>query len=45
MSAFLKYLSKFYGTGGRNQAGQTLEEFLDGYDPYKYRTPAVQWMR
>ncbi len=40
MSAFLKDLSKFYGTGERNQAGQTLEEFLDGYDPYKYRTPS-----
>lgn len=40
MSAFLKDLSKFYGTGERNPAGQTLEEFLDGYDPYKYRTPS-----
>ncbi len=40
MSAFLKDLSKFYGTGERNRAGQTLEEFLDGYDPYKYRTPS-----
>lgn len=40
MSAFLKDLSKFYGTGERNQAGQTLEEFLEGYDPYKYRTPS-----
>ncbi len=40
MPAFLKDLSKFYGTGERNRAGQTLEEFLDGYDPYKYRTPS-----
>lgn len=40
MSAFLKDLSKFYGTGERNQAGQTLEEFLEEYDPYKYRTPS-----
>ena len=40
MTAFLKDLSKFYGTGERNNAGQTLEEFLDGYDPYKYRTPS-----
>lgn len=40
MSAFLKDLSGFYGTGERNQAGQTLEEFLKGYDPYKYRTPS-----
>ncbi len=40
MPAFLKDLSKFYGTGERNGAGQTLEEFLEGYDPYKYRTPS-----
>lgn len=40
MSAFLEDLSKFYGTGERNRAGQTLEEFLDRYDPYKYRTPS-----
>lgn len=40
MPAFLKDLSKFYGTGERNRAGQTLEEFLEGYDPYKYRTPS-----
>lgn len=40
MPAFLKDLSKFYGTGECNQAGQTLEEFLEGYDPYKYRTPS-----
>ena len=40
MPAFLKDLSKFYGTGERNREGQTLEEFLEGYDPYKYRTPS-----
>ena len=40
MTAFLMDLSKFYGTGERNQAGQTLEEFLEGYDPYKYQTPS-----
>ena len=40
MSAFLKDLSRFYGTGERDRAGQTLEEFLEGYDPYKYRTPS-----
>lgn len=40
MPSFLKDLSKFYGTGERNQAGQTLEEFLEEYDPYKYRTPS-----
>lgn len=40
MAAFLKDLSKFYGTGEKNNEGQTLEEFLDRYDPYKYRTPS-----
>lgn len=40
MSAFLKDITKFYGTGECNQAGQTLEEFLEAYDPYKYRTPS-----
>ena len=37
--AFLEDLDGFYGTGERNRAGQTLEEFLDGYDPKKYDCP------
>lgn len=40
MPSFLKDLSKFYGTGEKNASGQTLEMFLEGYDPYKYRTPS-----
>lgn len=40
MAAFLKDLSRFYGEGGRNQAGQTLEEFLEAYDPRRYQTPS-----
>lgn len=40
MPSFLKDFSKFYGTGEANQQGQTLEEFLDAYDPYKYKTPS-----
>lgn len=40
MPSFLKDFSKYYGTGERNAAGQTLEEFLESYDPYKYRTPS-----
>lgn len=40
MPSFLKDISGFYGTGERNGAGQTLEEFLEAYDPYKYKTPS-----
>lgn len=40
MSSFLKDISKFYGTGEKNAAGQSLEEFLERYDPYKYQTPS-----
>lgn len=40
MPSFLQDISKFYGTGEKNAAGQTLEEFLEGYDPYRYRTPS-----
>ena len=40
MPSFLKDISKFYGTGEKNASGQTLEEFLDVYDPYKYKTPS-----
>ena len=27
---FIEDLSRFYGTGEKNKAGQTLEEYLDG---------------
>lgn len=40
MASFLKDITRFYGTGEKNAAGQTLEEFLDAYDPYKYQTPS-----
>lgn len=40
MPSFLKDLSRFYGTGEKNALGQTLEEFLREYDPYKYETPS-----
>lgn len=40
MASFLKDISRFYGTEEKNAAGQTLEEFLAGYDPYKYKTPS-----
>ena len=40
MASFLKDISRFYGTGEKNASGQTLEEFLEAYDPYKYKTPS-----
>lgn len=40
MPAFLNDLTKFYGTGEKNEAGQNLEEFLESYDPRKYETPS-----
>lgn len=40
MPSFLNDVSAFYGTGERNRAGQTLEEFLESYDPYKYKNPS-----
>lgn len=41
MPAFLEDISGFYGTVERNEAGQTLEEFLEAYDPNKYQNPSV----
>lgn len=38
--AFLDKLDRFYGTGERDSAGRTLEEFLEIYDARKYDTPA-----
>ena len=40
MPSFLEDITPFYGTGERNAAGQTLEEFLEAYDPYRYKTPS-----
>ena len=39
MPSFLEDISPFYGTGEKNAAGQTLEEFLEAYDPYRYKNP------
>ena len=36
--AFLSDLKGFYGTGEKNRAGQSLEEFLEHYNPAKYQT-------
>lgn len=38
--AFLSDLERFYGTGEKNRAGQSLEEFLEGYNPKKYDCPS-----
>ncbi|MCI6466031.1 MAG: NUDIX hydrolase [Faecalicatena sp.] len=40
MPSFLEDITPFYGTGERNAAGQTLEEFLEAYDPYRYKSPS-----
>ena len=39
MASFLEVITPFYGTGERNGKGQTLEEFLEEYDPYRYKNP------
>ncbi len=40
MPAFFEDYSKFYGTGEKNEKGETLDEFLAAYDPYKYEHPS-----
>lgn len=40
MPSFLKDITPFYGTGERNREGESLEEFLEAYDPYRYKTPS-----
>ena len=37
---FVEDISRFYGTGERNKAGQTLDEYLDGYDPRQFDLPS-----
>ena len=37
MTAFFKEIEPFRGNGNENEKGQTLEEFLEEYDPYKYK--------
>ena len=41
MASFLEDLTPFYGTVERNASGQTLEEFLEAYNPNKYQNPSV----
>lgn len=41
MPSFLDDISSFYGTGEKNEKGQTLEEFLKEYDPYQYKNPCT----
>ena len=41
MPSFLDDISRFYGTGEKNEKGQALEEFLKEYDPYKYKNPCA----
>lgn len=36
----MENIEPFRGTGERNKDGQTLEEFLEGYQPYRYETPS-----
>lgn len=38
--AFLEKLDGFFGTGEKNKAGQSLEEFLAAYNPKKYDCPS-----
>lgn len=39
MPSFLEDISRFRGTGERNAKGQSLEEFLEEYDPGRYESP------
>ena len=41
MPAFLEDIRPFYGNRERNDMGQTLEEFLEAYDPKRYEQPSV----
>lgn len=41
MPSFFEDISSFYGTGERNPEGETLDEYLEKYDPYRYKGPFV----
>lgn len=41
MPAFLENYAQFKGDGSLNEKGETLEEFLEKYDPEQYRNPSV----
>lgn len=40
MSRFLEDIAPFLGTGQKNANGETLEQFLEKYDPARYETPS-----
>lgn len=40
MPRFFDELDDFYGNGSKNEKGETLEEFLSGYDSSKYESPS-----
>lgn len=41
MPSFLKDITPFYETEKYNEKGQSLEQFLEAYDPKKYEQPSV----
>lgn len=41
MARFFEDISGFYGDCSKNEKGQTLEQFLEEYDPYRYKSPCV----
>lgn len=41
MASFLDRYEAFIGNGEVNEHGETLDEFLEKYDPYKYKNPCV----
>lgn len=40
MAAFLENITPFLGTGEKNEAGQSLEDFLKDYDDSRYKKPS-----
>lgn len=38
---FLQDITPFEGNGQKNAKGQTLQAFLQSYDPHRYDTPSV----
>lgn len=41
MPRFFEKIDEFYGDHSKNEKGQTLEQFLEEYDPYRYKSPCV----
>lgn len=42
--AFLEKLDRFYGTGECNRAGESLEAFLEKYNPKNMIVQAIRWI-